>query len=172
MVTTQPLNMEFLPQIAQIYADLKPPKVVYWRKLIKKDFILICDVCVICGKYLFMNSLNRLSSYLYCKSLCLMEKFPFHLQVQRIISFLSLSLMIYSPANIHNMSIRWFLTCHFLSVILCCILWRFHSFSEWISKYQYQLKSNCLSLLLLLFLYNSFTSNSGSSIWLYFFTKL
>jgi len=37
--------------------------VVYWRKLIKKDFILICDVCVICGKYLFMNSLNRLSSY-------------------------------------------------------------------------------------------------------------
>jgi len=63
-VTTQPLNMEFLPQIAQIYADLKPPKVVYWRKLIKKDFILICDVCVICGKYLFMNSLNRLSSYL------------------------------------------------------------------------------------------------------------
>ena len=55
--------MEFLPQIAQIYADLKPPKVVYWRKLIKKDFILICDVCVICGKYLFMNSLNRLSSY-------------------------------------------------------------------------------------------------------------
>jgi len=57
--------MEFLPQIAQIYADLKPPKVVYWRKLIKKDFILICDVCVICGKYLFMNSLNRLSSYLY-----------------------------------------------------------------------------------------------------------
>ena len=64
-VTTQPLNMEFLPQIAQIYADLKPPKVVYWRKLIKKDFILICDVCVIRGKYLFMNSLNRLSSYLY-----------------------------------------------------------------------------------------------------------
>ena len=63
VVTTQPLNMEFLPQIAQIYADLKPPKVVYWRKLIKKDFILICDVCVICGKYLFMNSLNRLSSY-------------------------------------------------------------------------------------------------------------
>ena len=63
IVTTQPLNMEFLPQIAQIYADLKPPKVVYWRKLIKKDFILICDVCVICGKYLFMNSLNRLSSY-------------------------------------------------------------------------------------------------------------
>ena len=62
-VTTQPLNMEFLPQIAQIYADLKPPKVVYWLKLIKKDFILICDVCVICGKYLFMNSLNRLSSY-------------------------------------------------------------------------------------------------------------
>ena len=39
-VTTQSLNMEFLPQIAQIYADLKPPKVVYWRKLIKKDFIL------------------------------------------------------------------------------------------------------------------------------------
>ena len=33
--------------------------------MIKKDFILICDVCVICGKYLFMNSLNRLSSYLY-----------------------------------------------------------------------------------------------------------
>jgi len=31
--------------------------------LIKKDFILICDVCVICGKYLFMNSLNRLNSY-------------------------------------------------------------------------------------------------------------
>jgi len=26
--------MEFLPQIAQIYADLKPPKVVYWRKLV------------------------------------------------------------------------------------------------------------------------------------------
>jgi len=58
--------MEFLPQIAQIYADLKPPNVVYWRKLIKKDFILICDVCVICGKYLFMNSLNRLSSYKIC----------------------------------------------------------------------------------------------------------
>ena len=38
LVTTQPLNMEFLPQIAQIYADLKPPKVVYWRKLIKHRF--------------------------------------------------------------------------------------------------------------------------------------
>jgi len=30
LIFSQRLNMEFLPQIAQIYADLKPPKVVYW----------------------------------------------------------------------------------------------------------------------------------------------
>jgi len=37
-ILLQLLNMEFLPQIAQIYADLKPPKVVYWRKcILSKD---------------------------------------------------------------------------------------------------------------------------------------
>jgi len=92
-VTTQPLNMEFLPQIAQIYADLKPPKVVYWRKLIKKDFILICDVCVICGKYLFMNSLNRLSSYKFLLFYCLYYSYLMlfviiHIRVRFFFSFL------------------------------------------------------------------------------------
>ena len=55
-VTIYPLNSPLLPQISQISTDLQL-LFSFYVKIDWIDLILICEISVICGKYLFLNAL-------------------------------------------------------------------------------------------------------------------
>jgi hypothetical protein len=58
-----PFNASFLPQIAQISTDFKLSSVGFYVKIDGFDILLICEICEICGMFLFFNTLIGMNSF-------------------------------------------------------------------------------------------------------------